>query len=352
MSGRAGPCDITASIASTETLRLITLPTLDVFYTPLEERFERITRTARRLFGVSVAAVTILSREKQWFKSVNGWSISELPTEKSLCALVIRDGRQVIIPETRKDPRVAQHPLVVGKPHFGFYAGSPLRDKTGTAVGTFCVFDTKPRPFGSDDVLSLQDMTDMAQQEILTDQLHTAQGEIISKLGVARREAMFDPLTRVWNRRGAIPFLRTELIKAEETDTNLSICAIDVDNFKHINDNYGHQAGDRVLSKLAACLVRSVRTGDIVCRQGGDEFMLILPGSDRKSAKQVAERVRRIVSESPIRTRDGNISITVSIGCASRRSSEHIAPDDLIERADEALRSSKNAGRDRISVAR
>jgi len=351
MSNRPIPDKLSATIASTETLKLLELATIDVFYTPVEERFERITRTARRLFSVPVAAVTILNHEKQWFKSVAGWAISELPIEKSLCAWTVKDDRMVIISDTRDDPRVAEHPLVLGKPHFRFYAGSPLHDKTGKAVGTFCVFDTNPREFGSDDMRSLQDMTDMAQQELLADQKNLAQAEIISKLGVARRQAMFDPLTRVWNLRGATPFLRTELIKAEESNSDLSICTIDVDKFKQINDNFGHQAGDQVLRRLASSLIRCIRTGDIVVRHGGDEFMLILPGCDRKMAQQIADRARLIVSESPIRTSDGIISTTISIGCTSRRASENISPEELIERADKALRNAKVAGRDRVFVA-
>jgi diguanylate cyclase (GGDEF)-like protein len=330
---------------------LLELHTLDVFYTPLEERFERITRSARRLLKVPVAAVTILSRDKQWFKSVNGWAVSELPIKQSLCTWTVHDDQVTIIPDTRKDPRFAQHPLVIDKPRFRFYVGCPLRDKTGAATATFCVFDIKPRSFSAEDMQSLRDMSAMAQQELLSDQLSSAQAELVSKLGVARREALFDPLTRVWNRRGATPFLRTTLAKAEEDNTHVSVCAIDLDKFKHINDSYGHQAGDKVLSKLAALLVSSVRPEDIVCRYGGDEFILILPGVDGKRATQIAERARRIISESPIRTRDGDIYITISIGCASRNAGEHISPEDLIRRADSALLSCKASGRNRVGFA-
>jgi diguanylate cyclase (GGDEF)-like protein len=213
------------------------------------------------------------------------------------------------------------------------------------------VFDIKPRSFSAEDMQSLRDMSAMAQQELLSDQLSSAQAELVSKLGVARREALFDPLTRVWNRRGATPFLRTTLAKAEEDNTHVSVCAIDLDKFKHINDSYGHQAGDKVLSRLAALLVSSVRPEDIVCRYGGDEFILILPGVDGKRATQIAERARRIISESPIRTRDGDIYITISIGCASRNAGEHISSEDLIRRADSALLSCKASGRNRVGFA-
>jgi len=351
VTSNAGPTDFTATIAGTETLQLVELHTLDVFYTPLEERFERITRSARRLLKVPVAAVTILSRDKQWFKSVNGWSVSELPVKQSLCTWTVQDDQATIVPDTKEDPRFAQHPLVVGKPYFRFYAGCPLRDKQGSATATFCVFDIKPRIFSAEDMQSLQDFAGMAQQELLVDQLANAQAQLISKLGVARREAMFDPLTRVWNRRGATPFLRTTLVAAEEANTEVSVCAIDLDKLKYINDNYGHQAGDKVLSKLATLLVSCVRTDDIVCRFGGDEFMLILPGADGKLASQIAERARRTIQESPIRTREGSIPVTVSIGCASRQPDERVTAEELIRRADDALMSCKKGGRNRVRSA-
>ena len=351
MSSNVKPTDLTATIAGTETLKLIELHTLDVFYTPVEERFERITRAARRLLKVPVAAVTILSRDKQWFKSVSGWTVSELPVNQSLCTWTVHDDRVTVIPDTKEDPRFAQHPLVIGKPHFRFYAGCPLQDKTGTTTATFCVFDVKPRVFSAEDMQFLQDCSGMAQRELLADDLINAQAQLISKLGVARREALFDPLTRVWNRRGATVSLKMALAKAEEENAEVSVCAIDLDGFKRVNDNYGHQTGDQVLSKLATLLVGCVRTDDIVCRYGGDEFMLILPGADGKLASQIAERVRRTIPESPILTREGSIRVTVSIGCASRAPGERLTAEELIKRADDALLSCKERGRNRARLA-
>lgn len=351
MSSKAGPTDLTATIAGTETLKLIELHTLDVFYTPVEERFERITRTARRLFRTPVAAVTILSREKQWFKSIGGWPVSELPIDQSLCTWTVRDDKLTVVPDTTKDPRFQNHPLVVGVPHVRFYAGYPLRDKTGTATATFCVFDIKPREFSADDLQSMRDLGGIAQQELIADHMNSVHAELVSKLGAARREAMFDPLTRVWNRRGATPFLRAALTKAEKEGSQVSLCAIDVDKFKRINDNYGHQAGDEVLSKLATLLISCVRTDDIVCRYGGDEFMLILPDADEKTATGIAKRALENISQSGIVTREGGVSMTVSIGCASQKAGERLSAEALIKRADDALLESKESGRNRIRLA-
>jgi diguanylate cyclase (GGDEF)-like protein len=342
---------LSRTIASTCTLKLAEMHVVDVFYTPLEERFERITRLARRVLNVPVAGITCLNGERQWFKSVAGWAVTELPSTHSLCPLTIEENRICVIPDTQADPRVANHPLVVRKPNFRFYAGYPLQESSGMAVGTLCVFDTKPRELNEEQICSLHDLGELARHELLTDQLSDAQSELISKLGAARREAMFDPLTRVWNRRGATALLRSALIKGKERDSEVSVCLLDVDNFKTINDTHGHQAGDQVLRKLAAMLVSSVRTNDIVCRYGGDEFLLILPDTDVHDAARVAERARRTVVESPVQIRQGLAKVSVSIGLAARHRGADITPDDLIKQIDDALMACKREGRNRIQLA-
>lgn len=342
---------LTRTIASTSTLKLAGMHIVDVFYTPLEERFERITRLARRSLNVPVAAITCMSPDKQWFKSVAGWAVTELPVSHSLCPLTMEENRICVINDTQADSRVMNHPLVVRRPNFRFYAGYPLQESSGLAVGTLCVFDTKPREFSEDQLCTLHDLGEIARHELLTNQLSDAQAELISKLGAARREAMFDPLTRVWNRRGAAALLRSSIRKAQERDTDISLCLLDVDNFKAVNDSFGHQAGDQVLRKLAAMLVSSVRNDDIVCRYGGDEFLLILPDTSAEDASRIAERARRTVAESPVQIREGVLSASVSIGLAARHRGSEVTAEDLVKQIDEALLACKRDGRNQIRMA-
>jgi GAF domain-containing protein len=153
---------------------------VDVFYTPLEERFERITRLARRALNVPVAAITCIGGEKQWFKSVAGWAVTELPISHSLCPLTMEENRICVVNDTQADKRTKEHPLVVRKPNFRFYAGYPLQETTGLAVGTLCVFDTKPREFSEEQLCSLHDLGEIARQELLANQLSDAQARTIS----------------------------------------------------------------------------------------------------------------------------------------------------------------------------
>ena len=157
---------LTRTIASTHTLNLAGMHIVDVFYTPLEERFERITRLARRSLNVPVAAITCLSPDKQWFKSVAGWAVTELPVSHSLCPLTLEDNRICVINDTQADSRTAEHPLVVNRPNFRFYAGYPLQESSGLAVGTLCVFDTQPREFSEEQLCTLHDLGEIARHEL------------------------------------------------------------------------------------------------------------------------------------------------------------------------------------------
>jgi diguanylate cyclase (GGDEF)-like protein len=339
---------LTETIASTATIKLAQLPESTYFCTPIEERFERITRLARRALQVPVAAVTFLNDERQWFKSVAGWSITELPNDQSFCPITIAAGLMTVFEDTQRDASLSQHPLVATGPHFRFYAGIPLKDEEDNPCGTFCVFDQKPRQLSRVDRATFEDLAALAQREVLSERMRSIHSSLTAKLGIARRESMMDPLTRLWNRRGASVMLKAALDDGAEQGSSVGIAILDLDNFKHINDTYGHQIGDEVLRKSALRLIQSVRANDTACRIGGDEFMLIMKDSDSETARTTTERIRKQLAAVPVPTRQGEIRISTSVGYAIRHGTEQETVDELIERADQALLKSKSQGRDQV----
>jgi diguanylate cyclase (GGDEF)-like protein len=339
---------LTETIASTATIKLAQLPESTFFCTPIEERFERLTRLARRALNVPVAAITFLSDEKQWFKSVAGWAVTELPNDHSFCPITLAAGELTVFEDTRQDTLVAQHPLVTRGPQFRFYAGLPITDENDNLCGTFCIFDQKPRQLSLQDKATLEDLAALAQREIVGEHMRSVHTSLMSKLGTARRESMMDPLTRLWNRRGASVMVKGALDAARAQHSSIGIAILDLDNFKRINDSYGHQTGDEVLRKTALRLIHSVRSNDCICRLGGDEFLLLMKDTDFEAARHTAERVRRNLVESPIPTRQGEVSISTSVGYTVHSGDEDISVEDLIERADKALLESKAQGRDRV----
>jgi diguanylate cyclase (GGDEF)-like protein len=145
--------------------------------------------------------------------------------------------------------------------------------------------------------------------------------------------------------------VKSAIEEADEAGTTLAMALLDLDNFKHVNDTYGHQTGDEVLRKTASRLIRNVRVRDVVCRVGGDEFLLVLPGVTNDDAREIVERVRAGVTELPVPTREGRIPTSTSIGYALRAPGEQVSVDELMARADRALLAAKGAGRDRAVVA-
>jgi two-component system, cell cycle response regulator len=130
----------------------------------------------------------------------------------------------------------------------------------------------------------------------------------------------------------------------------LSILALDVDHFKAVNDEHGHAVGDRVLQELASRLKQAIRNIDMVCRIGGEEFVIVLPNTSTDVATKIADRMRRSVSGTPfnVGSSAGPLTVTVSIGVAAVESASDTM-ENIMKRADEALYSAKRAGRNRVN---
>lgn len=159
--------------------------------------------------------------------------------------------------------------------------------------------------------------------------------------------AMTDPLTRLPNRRHGMDFLSAEWVFAQANNLPLAVLMVDIDFFKQVNDEYGHEAGDHVLAKLSSLLQTSARVEDMAFRYGGEEFCVICPGSDVKTACVIAERIRLKVAEEKLQNGKMNITRTVSIGVAAMKST-HQNAEALIAEADQALYSAKRSGRNRV----
>jgi diguanylate cyclase (GGDEF)-like protein len=170
--------------------------------------------------------------------------------------------------------------------------------------------------------------------------------------GELERRSSHDGLTGVFNRAAFDERLLAECKSADRHGRALSLLMVDIDFFKRVNDNYGHQTGDRVLETLARLLNESIRPGDVVARFGGEEFVVIFPETAEEAAMAMAERIRRTIGDHSFECSNGeDIGITVSIGCASRWA-DAVTCEELVKEADAALYRAKNAGRNRVVSAR
>lgn len=173
----------------------------------------------------------------------------------------------------------------------------------------------------------------------------TQRKAIVGKLKVL---AVTDGLTNLYNRRYLMNRLRQEFDRAARYGRDLCLLMIDVDHFKVVNDEHGHDAGDRVLQHLASLFVKSVRRTDVVARFGGEEFVAVLPETDRSDSELLAERIRETVAATSFEMNGAHHGITVSIGGATRV--EGIDdPETLLKMADTALYAAKQDGRNKVN---
>lgn len=339
-------------VAHDEDLRLASLRRLRVLEQAHEERFDRITRLASIAIDAPMAAIALVERERVVYKSTHGLSVQSLPRHTTFCATALMLDGPLVVPDATVDERFEQLPLVVEAPHVRFYASHPLYAPDGRRIGGLCVADTRPRRLGEEALQSLRDLASIVETELQVGALAQARSELASDLDVARRQVFIDPLTQTWNRAGILEILQREHARARRTKTLVGVAMVDLDNFKDINDNYGHLTGDRVLRTAAERMIEAVRPYDAVGRYGGEEFLIVLVEREASRVASIAERVRANIAQRPVSMDRRAISMSASVGVAcSEQAVNQQDIHQLLQRADEALYSAKRNGRNQVVFA-
>lgn len=256
-----------------EPQRLATLHSLNILDSLPEERFDRLTRLAKRIFDVPIALVSLVDTNRQWFKSSQGLDACETPRDISFCGHAILGQDVFMIPDTKQDPRFADNPLVTGEPHIQFYAGCPLTID-GRKLGTLCIIDRQPRYFEEDDINTLKDLAVMVENELAAVQLAT-----------------MDELTDISNRRGFMALSQNSLSLCALRKMPATLVFLDLDRFKPINDQFGHAEGDRALVAFANLMKSVFRSSDVFARLGGDEFVVLLAHATRQQAQEIIHKL-------------------------------------------------------------
>lgn len=310
-----------------EALRLAELRSLNVLDTIAEERFDRLTRMAKRLFGVEIALVSLVDENRQWFKSCIGLDASETPREISFCGHAILGEGPFVIPDALKDERFADNPLVTGEPHIRFYAGCPLRGPGGRKLGTLCIIDPRPRDFSADDVETLVDLAAMVEREFS-----------------ALQWATMDELTGLSNRRGFMLLAQHSLQLCTRQQLPASLVFIDLDNLKTVNDRWGHAEGDRALATFARHLMGAFRESDVVARLGGDEFVVLLTNHSQTAAERTMARLQQSLDVANQQSQRG-YQISFSYGLVEFDPERHQTIDALVDEGDTVMYQTKKARR-------
>jgi diguanylate cyclase (GGDEF)-like protein len=341
---------IEAALPNNETERLKALRELSILDTPIEERFERITRIVCRSLNVPISAISLVDEERQWFKSVQGLATNETPRRVAFCAHAILQDEPFIIEDATKDDRFCKNPLVTDAPIIRFYAGFPISIAKDVRIGTLCAIDDKPRTITLEELEIMDDLRRMVESELKVAALSSAHIQLISELAQAERAALIDPLTQLWNRRGGEQLLQREWLLAKLHGHQIALVMLDIDHFKTVNDTYGHSLGDKAIRQVAKVMISALRASDAVCRWGGDEFLCILPNCQGHNVFQILERARSAIENSPIVTSSGTVSFTLSIGAFVTHPSDNDQIEGCIKQADAAMYEAKMSGRNQIVV--
>nr|WP_254216719.1 sensor domain-containing diguanylate cyclase [Synechococcus sp. CCY 9618] len=295
--------------------RLAKLRSLCILDTTKESRFDRLTRMAQRIFNVPISLVSLVDENRQWFKSCIGLDASETLRDISFCGHAILGSEVFIVEDALQDGRFSDNPLVVDDPHIRFYAGCPLI-LDNRKLGTLCIIDQSPRSLDPDQIDTLKDLAAMVEHELAVTLLATK-----------------DELTGLSNRRGFLSLAQQSLQLCTRQGTPVSLLFLDLDRFKAINDNHGHEEGDRALITFAERIQHVCRDSDVIARLGGDEFTVLLINATQAQAEKVILRLKDALNHDN-RLSDKDYEIEFSYGITAFQPEKHETIAELLADGD------------------
>jgi diguanylate cyclase (GGDEF)-like protein len=296
-----------------EESRLAELRSIGILDTPPEERFDRFTRLAKRVFNVPYAMLSLVDEDREWFKSKQGTDATEIPRQGSFSTEAIKNKDITVVQNATQDPRFAKHARENG---IHFYAGCPIRTHRNVVIGTLYIADTTPRPFSLEDKACLLDLASMIEEEITVQTI-----------------ANIDDLTSLFNRRGFMGVGENAIAICKRMRRPATMMFFDLDGFKQVNDTYGHAEGDKVLKNIGSLLQSVFRNSDVVARMGGDEFCVLLTGTDTTHVDRPLENLSDSIQ---LQNNHTPYNIDYSVGVVEY-DERHKSINTLMEEADQRM---------------
>jgi len=338
-----------APLPSNERERISALTDLRIDESGADDRLDEIVGLAAELCGVPMAAISLIDQDHQWFKASRGLTVEGLPREHALCAHAILDEHVMVVPDASADARFADSELVAGPSHVRFYAAAPLISAEGHAIGTLCVMDTEERELPRWQITTLEVLARQAMAHLRLSRLVDDHAGALDDLDMAERNLSFlsthDALTGLLNRRSVCDIIDGLTTANSAGAISSALLFIDLDNFKDINDAFGHEAGDRVLVTIADRLHLGARGDDAVARLASDEFVVLTPHAASLAPESLARRLLQAVSI-PVEWNGLPLMVTASIGIV-RWSDDMLTANDLLRAGDAAMHYAKIEGRNR-----
>lgn len=307
---------IKAATPHNESRRLNALRHLNILDTAAEERFDRVTRIAKELFQVPIVLISLIDENRQWFKSREGLITQQTSRDIAFCSHVILQDDMIIVEDATHDERFSDNPLVLGDPYIKFYLGCPLKVHNKYNVGAFCLIDKKPRSFTKEQQGIIRDLARIIETELESIHLTTT-----------------DELTNLTNRRGFLLIGEYLFNLCQRENRSLSLLFFDLDQFKMINDQFGHDEGDKVLKFFSEVLQKNFRKSDLIARLGGDEFCILCYGLKEADVGKLMQRLRPEVARFPSK----QFQIHFSVGLIEYDEAKHPDFHSLLVAGDQKM---------------
>lgn len=306
-----------------EAARVVALHNLKLLDTEPDERFDRLTRMAKRMFQTPIALVSLVDTERQWFKSCFGLTVSETPRDISFCGHAILNDDTFLVSDAKQDERFADNPLVVGDPSIGFYAGAPIRTAEGYKIGTLCVIDHVAREFDHEDAELLEDLARMVEKEI-----------------AAIQQASMDEVTGISNRRGFYLIAEHSLSLCHRHKSEATLAVFDLEHFGNVVEHYGVAEAEHFLKLFAYHLKQFFRDSDLVGRFGENEFAALMLNTSLDYAQQVIKKLNHSL-QSLNRQSSVDYPLAFKVGYSTFAPKQPYSIQTLVEQAMKSLQEKK-----------
>ncbi|HAK53808.1 MAG TPA: GGDEF domain-containing protein [Gammaproteobacteria bacterium] len=320
-----------------EERRLELSESLHLVYSLAEERFDRLTRLATRHFDVPIALVSLVSGDRQWFKSSQGIIASETSREVSFCGHAILREDALVINDTQTDSDFVDNPLVVENPQIRFYAGHPLR-YDDIPLGTLCLIDRKPRKFSEDDRDSLETLAVCVEAELRHTQMSQPEEELLSQQMESDRRNLIDPVTQSWNQSSLNLLLAREIDYPVRTRKSFALLAIRFTTAAHEFDELDESDKQEFVRRVAQGVRSALRPHDMIARTSENQLVVFAPNCNSELSEHLVGRVFNRISDSPVKAGSRDIKVDVNAGIAVANS--RTTPEHLLDIAGKALNDS------------
>lgn len=336
--------------------RLDSLASYEILDTKPEQEYSDLVEFAAEIFQTSMASISFVDSDRIWSKAQVGTQKDEVPRDFTFCSHAIKSSKPLLIEDTHTKKAHSEMGVVVNAPYARFYMGIPLISESGYPLGTLSVMDKKPKKpndFQKQSLIKLaQQVTTLLELRRTQLQLENQQKLVdVYKEQIAAMNAEVanlsrkDELTGLWNRKSLTAELGKELSRSRRSGSTFALLKLNLDDFSSVNDKHGKEYGNETLRSLGKLLLNATRDTDHCARFGGDEFMILMPNTDRSKANLVANRVR-----TSLRNMDGVFEpLTASIGVAVVLAA-HATEDDILNLANDCMRSAKDQGGNLVEI--